>query len=82
MQASIQKGGMRATAVPLLPSHLGVKESVARILHLLGGAQELDRRWSFFLKEKYIGRQNGEVGVQPQKVFATSSSSHPWIKTV
>lgn len=40
------------TAVPLLPSHLGVKESVARILHLRGGALELDRRWSFFLKEK------------------------------
>lgn len=52
LQASIQKGGMRATAVPRLLSYFGVKESVAGILHLLGGAQELDRRWSFFLKEK------------------------------
>lgn len=41
--------GSESYCSPISAAHLGIKESAARILHLLHGAQELDRRWLVLL---------------------------------
>lgn len=38
-------------------SHLGIKESTAEVLYTRGGLQDLDRRWSVFLKEQEMAGQ-------------------------